>query len=589
MCYTGFHTERRDYPSQNGGPYIGKEDALVTRQEALAHLTAPGQLHEIVETEAIGRRIRVFKNAPRNMGQLYREARSDKPFLVYENERLTFEQTWRRACTLAHVLVNDYGVKKGDRVAIAMRNYPEWMIAFMAATSIGALTVAVNALWTADEMSYGINLVEPRVVFVDEERLDRLASMPNQPMDMAVIAVRTAKPPPAGGSAWADVMSAPEQSELPAVDVEPDDDAIMLFTSGSTGNPKGAVSTHRNVLHALLSWELDLYSVFATGLMDRPPADAPQPASLLAIPLFHVTGLHSVALSCFRLQRRLVSMYKWDTAKGADIIEREGITNFTGTPAITGDLVVYARETGRKFPSLATVGGGGASRALEQVRAIDTVFEKAKPATGWGMTETNAIGVGIVAGDYLRKPESSGRVSAVLDVRVVDETGRELPAGLRGELQIRGASIMRGYYKRPDANASEFVNGEWFKTGDVAYIDDEGFVFIVDRIKDLVIRGGENIGCGAVEYALQEHPAVVEACVYGVPDERLGEEVAATIYANAPVTENELRDFLAARLAKFQIPRYFHFEREPLPRGATGKILKKDLRSLATQRLAARV
>jgi len=558
----------------------------VTRQEALAALTAPGQPHEIVQIEAIGRQIRAFKNAPKNLGQLYREARSDKPFLIYEDERLSFEETWRRACTLAHVLVNDYGVKKGDRVAIAMRNYPEWMIAFMAATSIGALTVAVNALWTADEMSYGIGLAQPKVAFIDQERIDRLNMLPNLPADLKLIGVRTTHALPANVRSYADVMSSPEKSELPDVDVQPDDDAIMLFTSGSTGHPKGAVSTHRNVIHALLSWELDLIASFTTGLIERPPADAPQTGSLLVIPLFHVTGLHSVALSCFRLQRRLVSMYKWDVAKGADIIEREGITNFTATPAITGDLVNYSRETGRHFPSLSAVGGGGASRAPEQVRAIDAVFAKAMPATGWGMTETNAIGVGIAAADYLRKPESSGRVSAVLDVRIVNEAGVELPTGQRGELQIRGASIMRGYYKRPDANASEFVNNEWFRTGDVAYIDDEGFVFIVDRIKDLVIRGGENIGCGSVEYALQEHPAVVEACVYGVPDERLGEEVGATIYADKPVTEAELRDFLSTRLGKFQIPRYFRFESEPLPRGATGKIMKKDLRAQAAKRLA---
>lgn len=562
---------------------------MVTRLEAIAALTAPGQPHEIIETEAIGRRVRVFKNAPKNLGQLYAEGRSDKPFLVYEDERLTFEQTWRRACTLAHTLVNDFGVKKGDRIAIAMRNYPEWMIAFMAATSVGAVAVAVNALWTADEMSYGLELCEPKVAFIDQERIDRLGMLPGLPAGLQLIGVRTTKPLPANVRGYADVMAGPEKSELPAIDVLPDDDAIMLFTSGSTGRSKGAVSTHRNVLHALVSWELDLLAAFTTGLIERPPADAPQAASLLVIPLFHVTGLHSVALSCFRLQRRLVSMYKWDTEKSADIIDREGITNFTATPAITGDLVVFSRKTGRKFATLSAVGGGGASRAPEQVRAIDAVFEKAMPATGWGMTETNAIGVGIAAGDYLRKPESSGRVSAVLDIRVVDEKGNELPIGQRGELQIRGASIMRGYYKRPDANAAEFVNNEWFRTGDVAYIDDEGFLFIVDRIKDLVIRGGENIGCGSVENALQEHPAVVEACVYGVPDERLGEEVGATIYASAPVTEAELRDFLSTRLGKFQIPRYFHFEREPLPRGATGKIMKKDLRSEAAKRLAARV
>jgi len=559
---------------------------VTTRLEALAALTAPGQPHEIIKIEAIGRQIRAFKNAPVNLGQLYSQARSDKPFLVYEDERLSFEETWRRACTLAHVLVNEYGVKKGDRIAIAMRNYPEWMISFMAATSIGALTVAVNALWTADEMSYGIGLAQPKVAFIDQERIDRLNMLTNLPADLKLIGVRTTKPLPANVRSYTDVMSAPEQSELPDVDVLPDDDAIMLFTSGSTGHPKGAVSTHRNVLHALVSWELDLIASFATGLIERPPADAPQAASLLVIPLFHVTGLHSVALSCFRLQRRLVSMYKWEVEKGADIIEREGITNFTATPAITGDLVIYSRETGRHFPSLSAVGGGGASRAPEQVRAIDAVFAKAMPATGWGMTETNAIGVGIAAADYLRKPESSGRVSAVLDVRIVDEAGNELPTGQRGELQIRGASIMRGYYKRPDANASEFVNNDWFRTGDVAYIDDEGFVFIVDRIKDLVIRGGENIGCGAVEYALQEHPSVVEACVYGVPDERLGEEVGTTIYADKPVTEAELRDFLSTRLGKFQIPRYFQFESEPLPRGATGKIMKKDLRVEAAKRWA---
>jgi long-chain acyl-CoA synthetase len=222
------------------------------------------------------------------------------------------------------------------------------------------------------------------------------------------------------------------------------------------------------------------------------------------------------------------------------------------------------------------------------VRAIDAAFEKAKPGTGWGMTETNAIGVGIAAGDYLRKPESSGRVSAVLDIRIVDESGKPLPTGQRGELQIRGASIMREYWRRPDANAKEFIDGDWFRTGDVAYLDEEGFLFIVDRIKDLVIRGGENIGCGAVEYALQEHPLVAEACVYGVPDERLGEEVAATLYTTAPVSDAELRSFLEPRLAKYQIPRYFHMEREPLPRGATGKIMKRDLRTEAAKRLAAK-
>ena len=561
---------------------------MLTRDQALAQLTAPGQPFEIVEVEAIGRRIRSFRNAPRNLRELFAATRSDKEFLVYEDERYTFEDVWQRACTLANALVNDFGLKKGDRVAVSMRNYPEWIVSYMAVSSIGAMFVAMNALWTADEMAYGLTMSSPKLLIADQERLDRLASLSSPPSGFGILAARTNKPLPAGAKAWGDVVRAPYLSGMPDIDVAPDDDLQMLFTSGSTGNPKGAVSTHRNVIHSLLSWELDLQAAFAVGLLTPPPADPPPPQGvmLLGIPLFHVTGLLSCYMACYRYQRKLVMMYKWDVEKGADTIDREGITHMTATPAITGDLVAFSRATGRKFPTLVTIGGGGASRAPEQVRAIDAVFEKAFPGTGWGMTETNAIGVGIAAADYLRKPESSGRVSAVLDLRVVDENNKPVPTGQRGELQIRGASIMRGYYNNAKANAENFVDGDWFKTGDVAIIDEEGFVFIVDRIKDLVIRGGENIGCGAVEYALQEHPAVQEACVYGVPDERLGEEVATTVFVNAPVSEADLRAFLETRLAKFQIPRYFRFETQPLPRGATGKILKKDLRAQAAKELA---
>jgi long-chain acyl-CoA synthetase len=561
---------------------------VVTREQALAELTAKGQPFEIVETEAIGRRVRVFANAPKNIRELIEATRSDKEFLVYEGERYTYEDTWRHACKLAHALVNDFGVKKGDHVAIAMRNYPEWIFSYVAIASIGAVAIAVNSLWTADEMAHGLNLSKPKVLVADQERIDRVTSLASPPDGLRIIGVRTTKPLPANATPWSIIAAQAEQTSMPAIDVAPDDNLQMLFTSGSTGNPKGAVSTHRNVISALLSWELDLHASWATGLLTPPPADPPPPqtAMLLAIPLFHVTGLLACYMQSYRFQRRMILMYKWDVERGAEIIEREGITHMTATPAITGDLVAFSRATGRKFPTLTTIGGGGAARAPEQVRAIASVFEKAYPGTGWGMTETNAIGVGIAAADYLRKPESSGRVSAVLDIRVVDENNKSLPAGQRGELQIRGASIVKGYYNNPKANAAEFIDGDWFRTGDVAIIDEEGFVFIVDRIKDLVIRGGENIGCGAVEYALQEHPAVQEACVYGVPDERLGEEVATTLYLSQPVSETELRAFLETRLAKFQIPRYFRFETEPLPRGATGKILKKDLRAQAAKELA---
>ncbi|HEY9219289.1 MAG TPA: class I adenylate-forming enzyme family protein [Phenylobacterium sp.] len=555
----------------------------MTRVEALAQLTGPELPYELVEIEALGRRVRAFKNAPENLRALFEAGRSDLPFIVYEDERLTFEEAWLASQRLAAAMVADYGVEKGDRVAISMRNYPEWILGFMAATSVGAVAVAMNALWQPHEMEYGLNDSGAKLLLADQERLDRLAACEAPPARLGVIAVRATKPLAPGIRSFDEVMAGTTAAAPPERQVGPDDDAIMLYTSGSTGHPKGAVSTHRNIMSALLSWELDAQAGMLAGF--APAEGGPQPAALLAIPLFHVSGLHVSLLQSFRGQRRLVLMYKWDPVRAVELIEREQITGFNAPPAVTGDLVQIARREGRDLGSLVAVGGGGASRAPEQVRAIDAAFPNAAPNTGWGMTETNAIGVSIAGADYLAHPASSGRVSAVLDIRIVDEDGVEQPTGARGELQIRGASIMRGYWNRPDANAETFVDG-WMRTGDVAYVDEEGFVYIVDRIKDLVIRGGENIGCGAVEAALLEHPDVLEASVYGVPDERLGEEVGATLYARKPIDEGELRAFLEPRLARFEIPRHFHVSDAPLPRIASGKIFKRQLRDEAARRLA---
>ncbi|MDH4017415.1 MAG: AMP-binding protein, partial [Actinomycetota bacterium] len=357
------------------------------------------------------------------------------------------------------------------------------------------------------------------------------------------------------------------------------DDATIFYTSGSTGHPKGVVGCHRGIITALLSWELDIR---ARAYMDgrEPATPKQQPVTLLAVPLFHATGSHAVFLASFRAKRRIVCMYKWDVEHATELIERERVHSVVAPAAMTGDLVTAAERTQRDLSSLIVVGGGGSARAPKQVSDIDRTFKRAVPNTGWGMTETNAIGTGIAAQDYLDHPASSGRCSAVLDLRVVDEDGKALPARERGELQVRGTSVTRGYWNRPDANAETFVDG-WLRTGDVAYLDDEGFLYIVDRIKDLVIRGGENIGCGAVEAAILEHPDVIEVSVYGVPDDRLGEEVGATIYATSGIADTDLRAFLDARLARFEIPRYVRFVDEPLPRTASGKILKRQLREEA--------
>jgi long-chain acyl-CoA synthetase len=277
-------------------------------------------------------------------------------------------------------------------------------------------------------------------------------------------------------------------------------------------------------------------------------------------------------------------MYKWDADQAAELIEHEKIHSFVAPAAMTGDLVQAAQRTDRDLSTLMSVGGGGAPRAPEQVRDIDLAFKSAMPGTGWGMTETNAIGTGIGGQDYLDRPESSGQVSAVLDAKVVDEQGITLAQGERGELWICGASVIAGYWRRPEANAETFTEG-WLRTGDVAYFDADGFVFIVDRIKDLIIRGGENIGCGEVEAALLEHPLVLEASVYAIPDKRLGEEVASTLYCIEHIDEAELRSFLAERLARFKIPRYIHVVDQNLPRIASGKIFKRKLRDDAVAAL----
>ncbi len=556
---------------------------MPTRAEVLAQLTAPGEPFELVISELYGQPCRTFKNAPATLGTLFEEARSDETFIVYQDERYSFQEAYDQAARIASLLSQEYGVVKGDRVAISMRNYPEWIFSFMAVTSLGAIAVAMNALWTSDEMEYGLRDCGAKVLIADQERLDRLAGC-SEDLSLHVLAVRPASELGDGARDLSEALQAFESSSMPDNSVEPTDEAIIFYTSGSTGHPKGAVSCHRNILSALMSWELDLASSFIEN-EEEPPELGHQAATLLAVPLFHATGSHAVYLMSYRQQRKIVSMYKWDPVIAAELIERERVTSFVAPAAMTGDLVLTAQRTNRDLSTLMSVGGGGAPRAPEQVKDIDQSFTNALPGTGWGMTETNAIGTGIGGKHYLERPASSGRCSAVLDLRIVDEQGNELPAGERGELQVRGTSIFKGYWNRPDANAETFVDGRWLRTGDVAYLDEDGFIFIVDRIKDLVIRGGENIGCGQVEAALLEHPSVIEASVYAVPDERLGEEVGATVYSEGTIAEEELREFLSTRLARFEIPRYFHLTTVPLPRIASGKIFKRQIREDAVARL----
>ena len=570
---------------------------MTSRAEVLAELTGPGQPYELAERDGVRGPERIFVAAPPTLRHVVDAARSELDYYVYGDERLSFADAADRAAALGRVLVEDLGVGPGDRVAISMRNHPEWVLGLLAATSVGAVAVAMNSLWTAEELHYGLHDSGATVLLADGERVAQLAGAD---VDLtAVLAVDADGSQVAGVRALVGDLRTLVRTSLAAGAHWPeqaptaDDPATIFYTSGSTGHPKGVLSTHRNVISALLSWELDTLVGSRLAAARRPVGDAApsrpaplQPAALLGVPLFHVTGCHAVALLSLRAQRKVVAMHRWDPEVAAALIERERVNSFVATPAMTGDLLRVAAETGHDLSSLRLVGGGGAPRPPEQVRRISTSFARAAPNNGWGMTETNAIGAGITGPEYLERPDTSGRAAAVLDLRIVGDDGEPLPPGEAGEVQVRGSSVFVGYWNRPEDTEASF-DGPWFRTGDVARIDDDGFVTIVDRIKDLIIRGGENIGCGHVEAAILTHPLAREAAVYGVPDERLGEEVGATVYGAPGLDPDELQAYLADHLGRFQIPQYLTVTMIPLPRTATGKILKRRLRDEALRDLRA--
>lgn len=536
------------------------------RTDAISKLTARGEQFELQDITINGNVCKWFVNAPSTLPQMIKESISDQTFYVYKTERYTFNEMYQRASSLAAELIEKYGISPGDRVAIGMRNYPEWPIAFTAITSIGGIVVALNAWWESDELEYGLNHTGTKVAIVDQERLDRIIGN-DRLNEMHLISVRSE--PEERAQPIEPLLS--RKVDMPEVELGPDDDAVILFTSGSTGHPKGSVSTHRNILASLLSWELDL-----TCMAVLKGSKAYTDSTLLGMPLFHVNGLLAVLLASYRKQRKVVAMYKWDPNVAVELVEAEKIVSFVGTPAMTGDIMLAAQKQDKDVSSLLAVGGGGSARAESQVKGIDETFKNAKPHTGWGMTETNSIGTSIGGEEYLMRPSSSGRVSAVLELGIVDSDDNFVKAGERGELLVRGTSVIHKYWDRPDSSG-DFLEGGWFRTGDIAYLDEDGYLYIVDRLKQIIIRGGENIGCSEVESALAGYPSIIEACVYGVPDERLGEEVAATIYADNQVDVAALQESLKSKLANFKIPKYVRISETPLARIASGKIDKKSI------------
>lgn len=551
--------------------------------EADAKLTVPGQMFEVDEVEIRGIATKVWKNCPPTLADILTLSRghADKTFLVYEDERMSFEEHFRACAHLATVLRDRFGVGEGDRVAIAMRNFPEWSVAFWAASAAGAVVVPLNAWWTGEELQYGLADSATKVLVADADRAARIAPHLDELPDLqTTIVVRSAGELPAAGMLrWEEVLGdVPDAAELPTVNVATDDDATIFYTSGTTGRPKGALGTHRNICTNPISlFYVNVRNALRAGV--DAAGDGSQNAYLLSVPFFHATGCHSILVANALAGGKLVIMHRWEPGRALELIERERISTFGGVPTMVMQVLDHPDFESRDTSSVKAVGYGGAPAPPELVRRIQDQFGSVPASNGYGLTETSSLSTMNSGEDYVKKPDSVGPPVPVVTVKVVDPDGHELPVGSVGELWIKGPNVVKGYWAKPDATAQTFSDG-WLHTGDVARVDEENFVYIVDRAKDMLIRGGENIYCVEIEGVLYEHPAVADAAVIGVPHATLGEEPAAVVQVRAgtSVNESELQEFVRTKLASFKVPVKVWFYDGPLPRNPAGKILKRELR-----------
>lgn len=557
---------------------VGSTTVTISYDEATAQITAPGARFETGKIVVRGVTYTAFTTVPETMRDLFDLTRGYGPttFLVYEDESYTYDQVYAAADGLAATLQQRYGVAKGDRVAIAMRNFPEWIITYLATLSIGAICVSMNAWWTADELSYGLEDSGAKVLVADQERVERTRGSAAR-LGFSTIGVRLTQSAPENAvDRWDQVVVA--GAEFDRVALAPDDDATILYTSGTTGRPKGAVSTHRAIVQALMGFSCKVM----IDSLRRPEEAAGRTGTsvfILIVPLFHVTGNVPVFLGSLASGLKLVIMPKWDPLRALQLIEREKVTNFVGVPTQSWDLLEHPDFSKYDTSTLASVGGGGAPAPPQLVNRVANSFTAAKPNIGYGMTETNAYGPGNSGTDYTDHPTSTGRATPILEIEIRDPDGEPVAIGTRGEICMKGPNLIRGYWNRPEATAETISNG-WLRTGDLGRIDEEGFVYIEDRAKDMILRAGENVYSAEVEAAIYEHPGVYEAAVFGVPHERLGEEVAVAIVPRPGHTIDpaELTAFLKERIAPFKVPTQVMTFDEALPRNPAGKILKRDLR-----------
>jgi long-chain acyl-CoA synthetase len=547
-------------------------------------LTAPGSPFEIEEVEIRGTTTAVWKNAFPHLQAIVEHSRqfAELDYLVYEDQRLSYEQHYQQVVALAHALIEDYGIAKGDRVALAMRNYPEWPVIFWATVSIGAVIVPLNAWWTGAELEYALEHCGARLVFTDLQRAEMLADTRSRiPTLEHIVKVRSDASPLANVEEFSTLMAALNSGQtLPDIAIEPDDDASIYYTSGTTGRPKGAINTHRNICTNQLSGVyLRVRVEYRYGREPVQPSE--QMGQLISAPLFHVTGSLAMLCGSTIMGSKIVFMYKWDADDAIRLIEKEKLNAFGGVPSMPLQVLESPILADHDTSTIRTILFGGAPPAPELAARVKAAFPNSNASNGYGLTETSALTTVNVAEDYIAHPESVGLSAPICKIKIITSDGVECAAGEVGEICVKGPQVIKGYWNNPEATAKTIIDG-WLHTGDLGYVDAEGFLYVVDRIKDMLLRGGENIYCIEVESALFNHPDVIDAAVVGIPHHVLGEEVGAMVQLRpgASFKPEDLQAHVASQIAAFKVPVRIEQYHQPLPRNANGKIMKPAVKDL---------